>query len=430
MTFFNGLVSADNQIAAIARDFKSYYEGGMADDGGGSYPAGFADASGSVPNGICQGYQTANKDFTHNSVTITTDRYAYTEGQSYLAMICVITGDEARFADVVSAWNDYFRRDSAVLFHNALANVSPWHTSPSYPDALAAYCAGRNTTGGAWGVAEPTVATDGDLLYTWALLLAYEKGWGTGAEYLDLALESCTDMIEKVVQESGDGYLWFCCSAGQHPSIASSLTLSANYNMPAAYRKFAQYDTGNAATWNQLLDDWYEYGADAIGALTTPGIPPNFNIVNRTTGAINFLVAPNDVSSQIFVSPFRIYWHMLEDWVLNREPRARAWLLAHPFPLEKADQGPLTYQYFSDGTPNTGILNGVTRTTAAAAMAYLAVAEPRRLPSFYAKWLAPQFTQTQVGGYCNFHYDYFPSGGVFFHTYWALRAVGVDCFEG
>ena len=143
------------------------------------------------------------------------------EAQAYALLRAVWAGDEAVF-NRVYAWT-----------YNNLSRVH------RHGDHLLAWRWGR-LPGGSWGVLDANSATDGDLDYALALVLAARKGWRAPAglpDYRDEARRVQGDILAKeVVALPGGAAL---LTPGNWHEALPPYLVNPSYFSPAAYRLFA-----------------------------------------------------------------------------------------------------------------------------------------------------------------------------------------------
>ena len=114
----------------------------------------------------------------------------------------------------------------------------------THGDNLLAWRWGR-LPGGSWGVLDANSATDGDLDYALALVLAHRMGWRAPPnlpDYREEARRVLADILAKEVVALPGGDLLL--TPGNWHELAPPYLVNPSYFSPAAYRLFAQAATG------------------------------------------------------------------------------------------------------------------------------------------------------------------------------------------
>jgi endoglucanase len=146
------------------------------------------------------------------------DGGAISEAQAYALLRAVWAGDEATFGRVY-AWT---------------------HQNLSRPDHLLSWHWGRRQDG-AWGVADANSASDGDLDYALALVLAARRGWRPPPglpDYLAAARQVAAAIWTQEVVALPGGELLL--TPGNWHEAQPPYLCNPSYFSPAAYRLFAQ----------------------------------------------------------------------------------------------------------------------------------------------------------------------------------------------
>jgi endoglucanase len=126
-----------------------------------------------------------------------------------------------------------------------------------YGDSLLAWQWGPKPDG-SWGVLDWNTASDGDLDYVLALLLASRRGWRAPPgfpDYLTEARQVARDILAKAVVELPSGQLYL--APGNWHAQTPPFLLNPSYFFPAAYRAFAQ--AGFDSRWGRLHADAYPF---------------------------------------------------------------------------------------------------------------------------------------------------------------------------
>jgi endo-1,4-beta-D-glucanase Y len=175
------------------------------------------------------------------------------EAQAYALLRAVWAGDEATFGRVCQ-WTR--------------ANLS---REKSHGDHLLAWKWGK-TPDGSWGVLDWNTASDADMDYALALLLASRQGWRPPPGFPDyqvLARQVAGDIMAKEVVEMPDGALYL--APGNWHTQAPPYLINPSYFFPAAYRIFAQ--AGFDSRWSHLHADVYPFLERLCrGMGDTPGV--------------------------------------------------------------------------------------------------------------------------------------------------------------
>jgi endoglucanase len=161
------------------------------------------------------------------------------EAQAYALLRALWAGDEETFA---------------LVYRWTRTNLS---REASHGDRLLAWHWGKKADG-SWGVLDWNTASDGDLDYALALLLASRRGWRAPAglpDYEAEARHTARDLLAQEVVELPSGELLLAPGnwrAGQPPYL-----LNPSYFFPAAYRALAQ--AGFDPRWGRLHADAYPF---------------------------------------------------------------------------------------------------------------------------------------------------------------------------
>jgi endo-1,4-beta-D-glucanase Y len=145
------------------------------------------------------------------------------EAQAYALLRAVWVGDQRIFNRVYSWTYNHLSRARA------------------HGDSLLAWRWGRRPDG-SWGVLDPNSATDGDLDYALALLLADRKGWRAPPPLPDFREEARrvqSAILAREVVALPDGELLL--TPGNWHELKPPYLVNPSYFSPAAYRLFAQF---------------------------------------------------------------------------------------------------------------------------------------------------------------------------------------------
>lgn len=175
------------------------------------------------------------------------------EAQAYALLRAVWAGDKMIF-NRVYAWT--------------YKNLSRVHT---HGDSLLAWRWGK-LPNGSWGVLDANSATDGDLDYALALVLAHRLGWRAPPnlpDYREEARRIQADILAKEVVALPAGELLLTPGNWHEPQ--PPYLVNPSYFSPAAYRLFEQFATGGEQPSNR---------AD-VGAVRAPPLQPDVEVTNN-----------------------------------------------------------------------------------------------------------------------------------------------------
>jgi endo-1,4-beta-D-glucanase Y len=250
-------------------------------------------------------------DHQHDDITTS-------EGQSYTMLRAVWMDDQ-------EAFDQSWRWTSQVLTQKN-SHLFSWlyGKDPSGNFNIRTDIGGQNS------------ASDGDSDIALALVFAYGR-W-QDKSYLDAARAIISDIWSReVIIIQGKPYL--AADDIEKTSSAPGIVLNPSYLSPASYRIFASIDRSHA--WDKLADNSYAVLVDSMqGRLDkdqSAHIPPDWIIVDRTTGALSPGTASNLTTNYGF-DAMRTPWRLALDWQWNQDSRAKSIL---------ADMGFLKNQWTS-----------------------------------------------------------------------------------
>ncbi len=232
------------------------------------------------------------------------------EGQSYTMLRAVWENDPKVFA---STWG--WTKNNLQL-----------------PDKLFAWQWGRNPNG-TYGIMRAdngqNTAADADSDIALALIMAAHR-WNKRS-YLDQATAIVKSIWNtEVVQINGLYYL----AADNLEKTASTpyIVVNPSYFSPYAYRAFAAIDPTD--NWNALASDSYKeietISAAKLGSSQSDGLPPDWVIINRSTGQAS--ASPNkSLTTNFGFNAFRTIWRLALDYKWNHTPAALATLRKFSF---------------------------------------------------------------------------------------------------
>lgn len=315
------------------------------------------------------------------------------EGQAYALLRAVWCGDQATF-DKVYAWT--------------LAHLSKERLTGSH---LLAWHWGRDDQG-QWRLLDRNSATDADLDYALALLLAARR-WGTPTlplpAYLDQGRAVLGDILTYETVRDPWGRLWLL--PGDWASRQLPLLINPSYFSPAWYRLFAQLT--EESRWQELEDSAFwglQHLSARLGERAGVGLPPDW--ARLTAG--QFFAADPQQSHHFGWEAVRIPWRLALAVLWWQDPRAKRWLQDNFLPFCRRQLlafGRLTATYDYLGQPAVSYESPVLYATLVAAAR--AGEDPElcrqaldRLLSFYHP--------TSEGGYFNRADDYYANNWAWF----------------
>jgi endo-1,4-beta-D-glucanase Y len=141
----------------------------------------------------------------------------------------------------------------------------------THGDSLLSWRWGR-LPGGSWGVLDANSATDGDLDYALALVLAHRLGWQAPPglpDYRQEARRVQADILAKEVVTLPDGDVLL--TPGNWHELKPPYLVNPSYFSPAAYRLFERFAAGGDQPGNR---------AD-VGAVRAPPLQPDINVTSN-----------------------------------------------------------------------------------------------------------------------------------------------------
>jgi endo-1,4-beta-D-glucanase Y len=232
-------------------------------------------------------------------------------------------------------------------------------------------------------VADPeaadAVATDGDELIAYTLLVAGEKY--NRSDYINDAKGIISSLWDHVVTEKGGKLIFNYQALGKNAGYA--LFFPA-YQMPYAFRKFADYDTNNKSGWLRLASDMYDSMNTCTG-LNKSNLPGDNCLVNGDGSMAQWNNGTFGFDAR------RIFWHLTTAAALG-DSKAADYLQKHQYLISTlAQQGKLPVTVNADGTPNYQNYN--PSDLVAFSLSQRDVLSPQNLKSDYDKYLAPSTQQ-------------------------------------
>jgi endoglucanase len=260
---------------------------------------------------------------------------AISEAQAYALLRAVWAGDATVFNRVYSWTYNNLSRDRA------------------HGDSLLAWRWGR-LPDGSWGVVDANSATDGDLDYALALVLAAKKGWRAPPnlpDYRDEARRVQAAILAKEVVALPEGELLLTPGNWHEPT--PPYLVNPSYFSPAAYRLFETFTGGDQPRWGRLRGDTYKLlGRLTQGLEGQPGVGL-FPDWCRVDAAGRFTPAPGK-DTRFGWEAVRLPFRVALDGLWFGEPRAAQLLKDKFLPFVKAQwqaHGRLAAVYNFDGSP-------------------------------------------------------------------------------
>jgi endo-1,4-beta-D-glucanase Y len=259
------------------------------------------------------------------------------EAQVYALLRAVWAGDVSTFVRVYG-WT-----------HRQLSRAE------KYGDSLLSWRWGQ-LPGGSWGVLDANSATDADLDYALALLLANRQGWRAPSglpDYLEESHRVKNAILVKEVVRLPNGELLL--TPGNWHETTPPYLVNPSYFAPATYRLFAQAREGpSAATaWRKLHRITYpflEKVCQRLGDLKGVGLFPDWCLV-EAAGTIS--PAP-DKNTDFGWEAVRVPFRVALDGLWFKEPQAARLLQDRFLPFFKRQwqaRHRLAAVYHYDGTP-------------------------------------------------------------------------------
>jgi endo-1,4-beta-D-glucanase Y len=255
------------------------------------------------------------------------------EAQAYALLRALWAGDEATFVR---------------LYRWTRKNLS---RGASHGDSLLAWEWGQQADG-SWGVLDWNTASDADLDYALALVLASRQGWRAPPDlpaYQTEARQVAQAILAQEVVEVPPGALLL--APGNWHSTSPPYLLNPSYFFPAAYQVLAQ--AGFGSRWNRLHADAYPFLqrlTRGLGAVPGVGLVPDWVMV----GADGKLTPPRERPSHFGWEAVRLPWRVALDrlWFgdLAAAQLCREQFLPF-FVKEWQAKGKLVAEYRYDGSP-------------------------------------------------------------------------------
>ncbi len=255
------------------------------------------------------------------------------EAQGYALLRALWAGDEQTFGRLCQWTRTNLSRQATHGDH-----LLAWHWGQK-PD-------------GSWGVLDWNTASDADLDYALALLLASRQGWRPPPgfpDYLTEARRVARDILAKAVVELPSGTLYL--APGNWQAQTPPLLINPSYFFPAAYRCFVQ--AGFDSRWGRLHADAYPF---LLRLTRSRGETPGVGLVpDWVQVEANGELTPHpERSSNFGWEAVRLPWRVALDrlWFgdLNAAQLSREQFLPF-FVREWRAHGKILAEYHYDGSP-------------------------------------------------------------------------------
>jgi len=212
-----------------------------------------------------------------------------------------------------SVWMDD-RPTFNIVFGWSLANLRTRN------DNLFAWQWGPDPKLGSYGVLDKSAAADADQDIAVALILASRR-W-RDENYLRPAREIMTDIWENEVELiRHEPYLL----AGDWARTWQEPVINPSYFAPYAYRLFDEVDKNRDHAWIRLIDTSYRV-LEASARLSTTGLPPDWCVINRETGAIGPAKLRGETSGDYAYDAWGVMWRLTVDAQWFGESRALSFI--------------------------------------------------------------------------------------------------------
>lgn len=238
---------------------------------------------------------TSNRTLDKQQQNITTS-----EGESYTLLRAVYVDDQKQYDASLQWTKDNLQRDDH-LFSWKFGRLPDGHYSILD------------------NIGDQNTATDGDSDIALSLLMAYSR-WHED-KYLYDAKAIIGSMWDKeVVSINGKPVLTADDLERNNPS---QVVVNPSYFSPSAYKLFAKVDPSH--NWTGLADNSYAILAELSEAKldkpTSSGLPPDWVIMNRQTGAFSAPAAGSTQTTDFGYDAMRIPFRLALDYNWNKDPR-------------------------------------------------------------------------------------------------------------
>ena len=295
------------------------------------------------------------------------------EGQSYMLLRAVWNGDKDTF-DRAWGWSKVeLKRPNDNLF------AWKWGQRADKTYGLLTEQGGNNT------------ASDADTDIALALIMAAAR-W-QDKNYLIAAQQIIQDIWKyQVFTINGTPYLM----ANDIERLSETdKVVNVSYFAPYAYRIFKNIDPAN--DWNALVDSSYRLiektSSSALGASKNTGLPPNWILLNKTTGDIEVPPASTGLSTDFGYDAIRTVWRLSLDYQWYKDDRAKTQLRSFSFLYKEwSNNNAIFTEYAKDETARSRDENLATYGTT---LGYFMLADPAIAKQIYDAKLKAKFDPTE-----------------------------------
>lgn len=313
---------------------------------------------------------------THRTIDRQRGGVTTSEGQSYTMLRAVWQGDQPVF-DAAWQWTrERLARPDDHLFSWL------WGQQSDGSFGILTDQGGYNT------------ASDADTDIALALVFAYAR-W-QDPTYLEQARLIIRDIWEHEVVLIG-GKPVLAANSIEKTASSTGVVMNPSYLHPAAYRIFASIDTEHP--WEDLRSNTYallrESARDALDTERSAGLPPDWTLVNRTTGKMTAL-ASGPAGTSFGYDALRIPFRIALDAAWFGNPEAIALLKEFSFlSSEWQSKGKLAASYTHDGAPE---FPEESIAMYAGTLGYFLVNDQEAASRIYAEKLLPRY-DAYTGGW-------------------------------
>jgi endoglucanase len=335
------------------------------------------------------------------------------EGQAYALLRAVWSGDQATFERCFNWAESHLSQRKLVTPHpdplpsRGEGKIAEKITNDRHRGShLLAWHWGRDAHG-RWGVLDANSASDADLDYALALILAHRR-WER-PDYLEQARLVLRDILDRETCRDAWGRLWL--TPGDWVACGPALLLNPSYFSPAWYQVF--FEVTQDRRWLELAESAYaglEIVSRSLGQQTGVGLVPDWCLL---IGEEHCRPAP-DRSAAFGWDAIRVPWRVGLAGLWFGDPRSKDFLSRTFLPFSRAQlqaHGRLYAIYDYVGQPlepydSPVLYAGLVAGALAAGDRPLAKQAAEKILSFYR--------ETADGGYFNRPDDYYGNNWAWF----------------
>lgn len=274
-------------------------------------------------------WNSYKKEYWENETGRTLDKQqndiTTSEGQSYTMLRSVWMSDKQTFDKAWDWTKQHLERDDKLF---------SWRWGER----------SDGTYGVLTDVGGQNAASDAEVDIALSLLMA--AGRWQQESYLNEA-KALIDAIweHEIVEVQGTPYL---TSNNLEKYSQSPIVMNPSYFAPYAFREFAKADTDH--DWMAVVDSSYDFLNRAIDSPldkgTSAGLPPDWVLMDRTTGAIAAPTTQN-LTTNYSYDAMRVTWRLAMDYEWNKEPRAKETLEKMKFLSNEWQNGATIYSTYT-----------------------------------------------------------------------------------